>query len=914
MNFISNISIKMRVVMIFISLSLPILYLGYLYADYSMTRIDNRKLEVNGLQYEKYLRPLLLYIAQHRGLTAAYFSGKQDLIDKINTVEIKVDQAIHDLKLFDQDWAEVFSTEPLLTKIINEWLYIKDNNLQFGKQENFTLHSILISELIAYFEHIVIESRLYLDQDMDISHLVEMALKDLPVLVEELGKLRSITTGIAARQSLEDGDRAKVISYQISADNALRAFESSTQRAMSSNPQINQLFSSRLDNIVTASSAFIKRTELLLRDSAVLAKADADEHFNAGTRAISLIDEIYNIALPKMQAYLDERIEAMENQSQLAIGIACVLFFMACILNLMVSHDMRISFDKIHRYFSNIENSQYDNDIDTSGNNELSKIFKGLAAMQSGLKKSSQRDRKLARDNGRIKQALDNVASSVMVTDANMDIIYLNQAAIAMFKAAQNSIKTGIKDFDANNLIARNIVYFDINADRILPDADNHYHGIEKRVDLGAHSFMVIVSAVLDENNEKIGSVLEWKDRTQELAVEKEVQDLVNNALHGDLSSRVELNGKEGFYKFLSEGINNLIDVSEGVINDTIRVLSALSHGDLTEKINSEYQGAFEKLKTDANKTIAKLTTIVSQIKESSSLVTLASDEISRGSSTLSERTESQAGCLQQTTSNMAIMTTTVQKNAASAARANTLAIRAREQAVAGGNVVNSAVSSMQKINQSSNKIAGIIGVIDEIAFKTNLLALNAAVEAARAGEQGRGFAVVASEVRNLAGRSATAAREIKALIQDSISKVEEGSHLVNQSGKTLNSIMSSVESVADIIGNIAAASQAQTRGIEEVNKAVAGMEQVTQQNAVLVEQASASAQSMHQQSNNLNALVEFFKVNENAAPSEFVERRAGSRPWSGAARGSEHDAMRAPNDFDHTSDDDCTQPAWQEF
>ena len=913
MNFISNISIKMRVVMIFISLSLPILYLGYLYTNYSVMRIDNRKLEVNGLQYEKYLRPLLLYIAQHRGLTAGYFSGKQDLIGKINTVEAKVDQAIHDLKEFDQDWAQVFSTQPLLTKIINEWSYIKENNLQFRKEENFTLHSALISELIAYFEHIVIESRLYLDQDMDISHLVEMTLKDLPVLVEELGKLRSVTTGIAARQYLEDDDNARVIAYQISSKNALKAFQSSTQRAMSSNAQINQLFSSRLDNIVIASNAFIKRTELLLYDATALTQADADEHFNAGTQAISLIDEIYDTALPKMQEYLDDRIEAMKSQSQLAIGIACVLFFMACILNFMVSHDMRISFDRIHRYFFNIENSQYDNDIDTSGNNELSKIFKGLAAMQSGLKKSTERDRKLARDNGRIKAALDNVASSVMVTDANMDIIYLNQAAITMFEVAQKNIKTSIDDFNANNLTAKNIAYFDTGADKILSNIDNIYNSVEKRVDLGTHSFIVTISAVVDENNEKIGSVLEWKDRTQELAVEKEVQDLVNNALNGDLSNRIELNGKEGFYKFLSEGINNLIDVSEGVINDTIRVLSALSHGDLTEKIDSEYKGTFEKLKTDANETISKLTNIVRQIKQSSSLVTVASDEISKGSSNLSERTELQASSLEQTTSNMAIMTTTVQKNAASAAKANTLAIKARAQAMQGGNVVNSAVSSMQKINQSSNKIAGIIGVIDEIAFKTNLLALNAAVEAARAGEQGRGFAVVASEVRNLACRSATAAKEIKALIQDSIAKVDEGSHLVNQSGETLSSIMSSVESVADIIGNIATASQAQTQGIEEVNKAVAGMEQVTQQNAALVEQASASAQSMHEQSNNLNALVEFFKVNENGARPGFVERRSSARPWSGTSA-PEQGATRALADFNSPSNDERKEPAWQEF
>ena len=182
-----------------------------------------------------------------------------------------------------------------------------------------------------------------------------------------------------------------------------------------------------------------------------------------------------------------------------------------------------------------------------------------------------------------------------------------------------------------------------------------------------------------------------------------------------------------------------------------------------------------------------------------------------------------------------------------------------------------------------------------------------------RAGEQGRGFAVVASEVRNLACRGGGGAREIKALIQDSISKVDEGSHLVNQSGETLGSIMSSVESVADIIGNIATASQAQTQRIEEVNKAVAGMEQVTQQNAALVEQASASARSMHEQSNHLNALVEFFKVNEHGACAGFVERRSSARPWSGTSA-PEPGATRVLADFNPPSNDERKEPAWREF
>ena len=304
--------------------------------------------------------------------------------------------------------------------------------------------------------------------------------------------------------------------------------------------------------------------------------------------------------------------------------------------------------------------------------------------------------------------------------------------------------------------------------------------------------------------------------------------------------------------------------------------------GDLTEKIDEEYLGTFDELKNDANKTIDKLTDVVSRIKESSGLVNSGSSEISQGNLNLSNRTEAQASSLEQTSASMTEMTSTVQNNAENAKQAKVLANNSREQAENGGEVVSKAVAAMDKINHASNKIADIIGVIDEIAFQTNLLALNAAVEAARAGEQGRGFAVVATEVRNLAGRSATAAKEIKDLIQDSVIKVKEGAILVNQSGETLTQITASIKEVDDIIGDITIASQEQSLGIEQANKAILEMDGSTQQNAALVEEISASAESMSEQSNELNNLVEFFVVaNDRAVSNSHTDRRSESRPWS---------------------------------
>jgi methyl-accepting chemotaxis protein len=232
-------------------------------------------------------------------------------------------------------------------------------------------------------------------------------------------------------------------------------------------------------------------------------------------------------------------------------------------------------------------------------------------------------------------------------------------------------------------------------------------------------------------------------------------------------------------------------------------------------------------------------------------------------------------------------MTSTVKQTADNAGQANQLALAARQQAEKGGTVVSAAVTAMNGINEASKKIADIIGVIDEIAFQTNLLALNAAVEAARAGEQGRGFAVVATEVRSLAGRSATAAKEIKALIQDSVAKVDEGSRLVDESGKTLEEIVGAVKKVTDIVAEIAAASREQSSGIEQVNRAVMAMDETTQQNAALVEEAAAASQAIVEQAQSLTNMIARYNVGASAAtatrtaPARAGERRAKDRPWA---------------------------------
>jgi len=302
-------------------------------------------------------------------------------------------------------------------------------------------------------------------------------------------------------------------------------------------------------------------------------------------------------------------------------------------------------------------------------------------------------------------------------------------------------------------------------------------------------------------------------------------------------------------------------------LESAVKIAEAVAGGDLTREIEVRSDDEIGKLMQALKNMNDSLVRIVSQVRNSTDTIATASGEISAGNHDLSQRTEQQAASLEETASSMEELTSTVKQNADNARQANTLANSASEVASKGGAVVTEVVQTMGSINESSKKIVDIISVIDGIAFQTNILALNAAVEAARAGEQGRGFAVVAAEVRNLAQRSATAAKEIKALIDDSVQKVESGSKLVDQAGATMEEIVASVRRVTDIMEEIAAASQEQTSGIEQVNEAITQVDAATQQNAALVEQAASAAESLQHEAGNLAQLVAVFQLHHGAAP-----------------------------------------------
>ncbi len=516
----------------------------------------------------------------------------------------------------------------------------------------------------------------------------------------------------------------------------------------------------------------------------------------------------------------------------------------------------------------------------------------------------------------RLRAGLDSASNALMLCDDDLHIVYMNTAVVKLLENRKKELQQVFPNFEPANLLGRCIDDFhkDTTHQRaLLKDPDRMPYQTDMQL-LNIH-FNLKAIIVTDQDGKYLGNMVEWKDVTDQKIAETKINELINAASQGELDKRLNTEEFTGFMQRLSGTINNLLEQFIIPIESVSNIMSAVSEGDLTNQIDEDLQGEFLILKEAVNSSIGNLANMVNDILDAAGHIASASNEIAQGNTDLSQRTEEQASSLEETASSMEQLTSTVKQNADNAGQANQLAIQARSQAESGGDVVDRTIKAMVEINSSSKKIEDIISVIDEIAFQTNLLALNAAVEAARAGEQGRGFAVVASEVRSLAQRSAAAAKEIKALIKDSVDKVEEGSKLVNESGHTLSGIIQGVKKVSDIIAEIAASSNEQSAGIEQVNKAILQLDEVTQQNAALVEQSAAAGEALNEQAQALNKMMAFFRMEEDNMDEKFTQV-AVTQETPPAPKSKRQGMTKKPSSNKHSSythsveDDD----EWEEF
>jgi methyl-accepting chemotaxis protein len=862
-----------------LAMAIPAALVGFFYLRLANTQVSQARDELDGVRYLQALSAVEGEILTHRSRAFVFLSGdaarRADVVAQQEEVEKRIDA----LEPVDADIGKRLGVSAAWQSVRSEWQAVKGATLTQSAADNDAAHATLITHLQQLGDLVQARSKTSLDPDVKSHALIHLASEHMPKALIYAGNMRRYAVKAASKGYLGGDDRMGIQIYKerfhAEIDKARVALD---QLAADTQAQLRPAF----DAAVTTSTDYDSVVQAKLLAAANLTASGA-ELYDAGVPTNRAIKKMSAASYDATAEALQQRLTALSVRRNITAGMSFAMLAFAFALAWLVTHSLTVPLSRAVAVFRKISAGHYDSRIETSGIDEAGQVLRALDEMQNKLRTQIETERAVAAENTRIRQALDKASTSVVLADEKHQIIYVNDTAQQSFTRNAQEIRASLPSFDPARLRGSSLdsLSADPAGQRRLLDTLTGAD-VQERV-LGDFTFRTVTNPVIGDKGERLGTVMEWSQRTQEVRVEKELQNMLAAINGGALGKRIDLAGKTGFFEAMSRGINQLAD---------------------------------------------NITETVSMVKRAAEEIHRGAQEISAGNSNLSLRTEEQAASLEETASSMEEMTTTVKQNADNAGQANQLALAAREQAEQGGMVVGKAVQAMSGINDAARKIADIISVIDEIAFQTNLLALNAAVEAARAGEQGRGFAVVASEVRNLAGRSASAAKEIKDLIQDSVKKVTDGSLLVTQSGQTLEQIVTSVKKVSDIVAEIAAASREQSLGIEQVGRAVMQMDELTQQNAALVEQATAASQGMTTEAGALNGMMARYDFTgvansmssamggtavhapapashaatprtadepANAAAPARLERRKANRPWANKAARSQHAAAPRP-------------------
>ena len=484
-----------------------------------------------------------------------------------------------------------------------------------------------------------------------------------------------------------------------------------------------------------------------------------------------------------------------------------------------------------------------------------------------------------AAENLRIRQALDVVPSAVMVADAQGVIRYTNTAVTELLGRIENDLRTVVPTFDHRKVLGTNFDSFHRNPAHQRGIVDKLTKPHRADIKLGGTSVRLIATPMSDASGQRIGSVLEWVDRTQEVRVESDVTAVVQAAAKGEFSRRLQVTAQEGFFRVLGDGMNELLSATERNLNEVSSCINRVAQGNLSQTLDGEFEGIFAQLQSDVNQMMAQLVGTISDVITAAEALNSAAGQVSTTSQSLSQSASEQAASVEETTASLQEMGSSVKQNSENATVTDGMATKASKEALEGGEAVTRTVQAMKSI-------ATKISIIDDIAYQTNLLALNAAIEAARAGEHGKGFAVVAAEVRKLAERSQVAAQEIGQLAGSSVS-------LAEQAGALLNQMVPSINKTSDLVQEIAAASGEQSQSVSQINQAMDQLNTTTQQNASASEQLSATAEELSAQASQLREMMAFFQLAHGGRAS-VQTARSGAKPGASTDRAAARSPVRA--------------------
>jgi methyl-accepting chemotaxis protein len=834
-NYIARLKMSQKLGAIIAVLLLPMCYIGVQYVQGLQSTITEHERADRGLQYFSGMQEAGDPLAAHASLTAAILAGESDAA--YFDVRIREARSRFETAMAKQDGVEAQLGEPgsrehmLWVGIGEGWSGLSKSWSKLTPEDSAAKHDALAEKFIDLARQVSHSYGLNRDADAQQFYMQNVAVEQLPRIIFEFGRLRAAAMPVAAQMLAVTQEQERRVTSLLANIRYLmndvrwkfELLEESTKRGSASGTEGVESALAGLERAGKAMDNYEHwlSSNILTRRPVAVASQEVMEQ---GAPFAAEIGAVQKLLVQQVEARSAARLRSEVLQRNLSLAFAAAMLAAALLLAVAVTRSLVRSMRDVVDTFGAIEAGKYDNVIATKTGDEVGLVLQSLGRMQTTLKDRIEREHRALVENVRVRQALDKASVNVFLLNAELEIIYINEAASMMLTGNEALLRRDLPSLNAASVIG---APYDVLARNPLEARQTIQsliapQNFDER--LGTLTFRVAMTPILDADGKRLGTVVEWRNRTPEVTAEDEIRTVLARSVDGDLTMRLSLEGKTGFFATLGQDLNQLLA-------NTAQIIGAIG-----SSVQSVKQG---------------------------------SEAISSGSASLSERTEHQSSTLEETAAAMEQMSATVRQNAESAAKANDVAKAARSQAENGAAVIADTVGAMQKISTASKRISDVIGVIDEIAFQTNLLALNAAVEAARAGEQGRGFAIVAMEVRQLAGRSAAAAKEIKVLIKDSVTKVEEGTKLADQSGKTLEEILSAVQKVTELFAGIMGATQEQSTGIDEVNRAVTQMGEITQQNAALAVKTAEDAAALVQQTNQLTEVLDRYRTVDASAGSK---------------------------------------------
>ncbi len=801
--------------------------------------------ELTGIEYIIPVRQLSADIAVYRGLTNAYLNGKKSYKNKLVIARARVVKDIRVIDIINARLGKSLKVNDLWQNIKSEWnsLELKSGIMQ--AKESFSKHSVLIKNVINLISKIGDGSNLILDQKLDSNYLMDVAVLKIPLLSDELGRLRGLGAGILSVGKLTASEKERLRNLSDNAKFIIGKTIDSVKLAIVNNTTIEPVLHKELNAFKISTSTFINSVNQHIV-TADQYNYDTTALFNEGTDAINKSADLFKASSTELIELLKNRISGLKNSMYWSIGLVVIIVILIVMLSIRVVRSITASTHQVLNVFDSINAGKFDNDITVKAQDETGKMLDELKALQTRLGFDIKTARDSATESGRIKTALDVAKTNIMLADVNNNIIYMNDAVKTLFTDIKDEIASVIPEFNINSLFGKNIdtLYEKLSQQKnILNDLKATYMG---KMSVAGVDLQITANPVYDDNGQRQGLVVEWENQT---AQNKVIDHMLAAAEKGNFSKFNTGNNKDVNYIALASSINKVLGLTEKNISVVVDALSHLSEGNLKYKIEGNYKGVFAELQTSVNTTIEKITSVIVSVQGNANTAAVSSSRVSDSAKQIGLGSSEQAASLEEISSAMEQMTANIRQSADNAGQTEQIAQKVAADANTSGESVTKAVTAMKSIAEK-------ISIIEEIARQTNLLALNAAIEAARAGEHGKGFAVVASEVRKLAERSQKAAGEISELSSTTVDVAEKA-------GKSLVDLVPDIQKTAELVQEISVAAREQDTGANEINTALQQLDMVVQQSASSSEQLASAAGQLSSISSEQQQSMAFFDTGE---------------------------------------------------